>query len=348
MTCDFFAYSAVPPSQLGTKFPRVLGITTQWCPSTAALRDTEASGQFTLAFDHDPYNADSHPSVGVSEGYHSFGMAIRRANSWTGEITAYVSGGRLFEWRGAGEPPDGIYPFKVYISPEVAQGIAVCEQEHVDDFSLAWSYTFGAMDWAVAQLTPQASTGLAVKQLVDILIENNYRYVIPESPGYLSSWGPQLKKAYLDLGDHSKKRDDRGEHSPQKYYLDVVDNTIALQFVLKDAKPDSRAYILPAELTAAFGAASFEPQNVAPILPEGASVTWRDPSVEFGSSDKETEYHATPDLRDAYSDAPAIKSAIASGAIVHQIGENGYVKLKVTIYGDDCYVLARSALLVQQ
>lgn len=348
------SYEAVEPSRLG-QFPGVLGNTTPAEVGTVTLRPIETSGQFTLEFIHNEYNADAHQSKGIAEGKYALGTATWDRGQWIGEIKPYLQS-KSREW--LTEEPKiaqnemAAYSFGLYITADIAQGIAAREAEHVSDFTLAWKYTFEVMDSAIKRLTPQSSDRHAVSELVSILQGERHNYVVPANPGNLDSWGLRLKDIYGTLCDHSQKRDKRFEHGPAGYQLSASDGKIWVQLVLKDPHPDSSDYVKPEELAVVYMSSGFDPlapqTAPQPQLANGTAVTWLDAKLEFGYSDEESRNFSSPDRYDKDCDdtIPAIKNAIAAGAVVYQQGEdNGYVWLKTQINNKKRYVYVRAELL---
>ena len=351
MPRKFFVYSTVPPSDLGGEFPTVLGYTVAADVGDVVLRTVDTGDQFTLACDHIQYDPDAHLSTGITEGFHKIGVAIRKNRRWSGTITEYIDGRKHFEWQ-TSEPGDGVYDLRIFIGAPAAHQIEALEQEHVGDFTLAWNCTFDVMDWAIARLTPENSTGQAIGQLVGIL-QDGYRYLIPEDPHDLDSWGQRLKHVYRTLCDHSGKRDE-GEHSPAGYFLNLMpDNSIAIQFSFNDLHPDSNAYVRTDEIEVVYKASGFDPVSARAAaiqdtpLANGTSVTWRDPEIWFAEGiDKEAEFYFLPDLEDAhFTDTTGIRKGIAASAVVSRQGADGYVWVKTVIENGERYVYVRSYLL---
>lgn len=348
---DAFAYNAVSPLEV-QDFPVVLGVTDFWMPKAVEMVYEETSGQGRLALRHDPYAAENHASLGVREGSYSIGSAVRRAGRWTEAIRPYVEGSR-HQWR-TGEPADGSYDFLIYISAETAATVEACEQEHIEDFRHAWHYSFNLMDETLEQLPSQPSEGEAVRALVEALIKQGLRYLIPADPAVLDSWATRLRQAYADLCDQSKKRDARREHEPRSYILDVSTSTraITLQFQLKGLQGNSEAYILPSEVDAVFTADSFVPggrqASAAVVFESGTSVTWIDADPVIDHNDLAAEhYESMENTNGGMTDLLAIKDLIERGAVVRGAydADRVWVELEILEFPAKRYVPVPARLL---
>jgi len=351
-----FTYTALPADDI-MGFPKVLGVTTCWTPEASGLSCREFGDQVTLVLEQDAYDAERHDSVGAQEGSFSFGTAALQESGWSGTIEPYLAG-RPLTWRPS-EPEPGagkvVYSFRIYISADTAADIAVREQEHISDFSYAWHYSFGALNWALAQLSPQPSLDLALQNLVEILIGDGARYLIPAAPRDLASWGKRLRSVYTQLCEQSKKRDNNFEHEPRSYVLDVDEHerTITLQFQLKELKGNSAGYILPSQIDAEFTSDGFTPDaRSAPIAVGGATdllpgtrVTWDGP-VKLDASFPESSCFETMDATgDAVMDGPAIHDQIADGVEVLQANGDDCVWVAVEMEDEKRYVSVRKSLL---
>jgi hypothetical protein len=345
-----FFYRAVSPDRIDG-FPSVLGVTTTASMGDAAMRKVEVGGQFTLAFDHWPYDPDAHSSEGIAEGYYEYGLASRKDGSWSAAFHNFIMR-HVVEWLDPEPEEDGDYILRFYIDADVAKAIAASEGEHVNDFNLAWAYTFEAIDWAIARLTAQSSVAEAIGQLIGVLQAGKYDYIIPADPGNLDSWGSRVKSVYWNLCDHSSKRDKRFEHTPVKYWLSATrDHVIVIQITPGEPHQNSFDYVRPDELKVVYTGSFAAPiaTSAAAVqeisLANGTEVTWRDSKITFTSSDREWECYYTPEPQNPVTIPEEMKEAMKGGGVVSQQGENGYVWVRVNIYGQDYFVYVRSALL---
>jgi hypothetical protein len=348
----------VEPGQVD-RFPVVLGVSSPATETTPVLVAGGGQGNVSLALQCGQNNPDRHLSQGIAEGNYAFDMAINQGGTWSGQWAAtFMSDPRVARsWRPS-EPDKGVFTLYFYVSGEAAEGIRVREQEHIDDFTRAWDVSIGYLQWAVDQVEPAQDITAAVNELVRTLMESDLSYLIPADPTDLGSWGQRAVRVYADLCDHSKKRDDRREHSPASYQFDVdasnpQQKTITVQVVLKDAKGNSGAYVLPSEIDVVYGGGQLGGEGEgAEELPQaeiqsGDSVTWTQGAAELLNwRDSESEYYVDSALTNGpITELDLIKIEVNNGVQVHSVLDQTHVVLVMKIRGEDVYVKARASVL---
>jgi hypothetical protein len=352
-SADGWHYRAVQPEEVTEVFPVTLGVSSPASEAgTVVLVAGGGEGNVSLALHSGVNDPTKHECRGIAAGTYFFDMAIRRDGSWSGQwATTFLNGSVAGAWRTGQAPANGVYRLNFYVSGETAEEIRIREQEHIDDFTLAWDYSIGSLAWAVGQVAGATDATAAVNQLIQILETAELDYLIPVDPANLGSWGQRAVTVYVDLCDHSKKRDRNREHSPASYQFDVDGNEILVQVILKDAMGNSAGYVLPGEIPPVYGGGPIggegEGGGVVPeaVIGVGDMVTWK-PGTQITFRDPESDYYLNPELTgDAWGDMPAVQNALAQGVPVHSVLDPTMVVLATTIGGQDAYVKARLSVL---
>jgi hypothetical protein len=345
-------YRAVHPDDVNEVFPVTLGVSSPASEAgTVMLVAGGGDGNVSLALHSGVNDPTRHECRGIAAGTYDFDMAVNRDGAWSGEwATTFLNGSDSGAWR-PGPPPNGVYKLSFYVSPDTAEEIRIREQEHIDDFTLAWDCSIGSLQWAVGQVVGAADATAAVNQLIQILKTAELSYLIPAAPATLGSWGQRAVEVYVDLCEHSKERDRSREHSPANYQFDVADKTITVQVVLKPAMGNSAAYVLPSEIPVVYGGGPLGGEgDEAGVLPEavigvGDRVTWKE-GTQITFRDPESDYYLDPELTGFnIGDLPAVQNALAQGVLVHSVLDPTMVVLATTIGGQDAYVKARVSVL---
>lgn len=155
--------------------------------------------------------------------------------------------------------------------------------------SLAWWRTVGSVAQVFASFGRAGDRETMLSLLVDMFVDAGYRYLVPQEPDELDTWGPHLKEVYIELCGLSSRRDRQGQHSSAEKRVTVgPEKTLTVAFKLGNLDPDTEKYLDTLKLKVSkFAWPDYAAYRGAEAIgpPMNAKVKLRNPGTAYFTSD---------------------------------------------------------------